>query len=468
MSIYKPCDVRGTAAEELTPELYRRWGCALGLQVHPKEKFVVGGDVRESTPAFLAALIEGLCEAGVDVVDLGRLPTPLIYYARARINAAAAAIVTASHNPADVNGLKWMIGGRPPEPEEVAALEKAAQSPRRSRRRPTEPRTLDVTFDYVAWLQETWVDSLAAQCHVVLDPLYGCWAARARRYLHAIFPQCLFTTIHDEPDGRFGGRPPDCSRPENLTELGETVYQERADLGIAFDGDGDRVAFVDGSGDPLSAEESTWVLLQSYGQSLRGKPFVYDQKYSDRIPEAAARLGARPLVERSGHAFIRNRMQQSKAPFGAEISGHYFFGELDGGDDGLVAACRMIAFLARGEKKLFEVRRGCPKVFTTPDLRVALEAAAQREALDRVQSAWANCPQQTLDGVRVDMPNGWALVRPSVTESALTFRFESGDWQELEELVGQFCNTLGDVGDRLWTTYEAAIGRRDPDSCGPY
>jgi len=179
-------------------------------------------------------------------------------------------------------------------------------------------------------------------------------------------------------------------------------------------------------------------------------------------------LGARPLVERSGHAFIRNRMQQSKAPFGAEISGHYFFGELDGGDDGLVAACRMIAFLARGEKKLFEVRRGCPNVFTTPDLRVALEAAAQREALDRVQSAWANCPQQTLDGVRVDMPNGWALVRPSVTESALTFRFESGDWQELEELVGQFCNTLGDVGDRLWTTYEAAIGRRDPGSCGPY
>jgi len=459
VSIYKPCDIRGNVTGELTIHLYRRWGIALGLQVPPGEKFIVGGDVRESTPAFLASLVDGLCEAGVSVVNLGRLPTPMIYHARRRIHAAAAAIVTASHNPADINGLKWTIGGKPPTPADVAALEEAAQSPPCCDREPTEARRLDVTFDYVAWLQETFVDSLSARCHVVLDPLYGCWSAKARRYLHAIFPQCFFTALHDEPDKQFGGRLPDCSRRENLLELGEAVYRERADLGIAFDGDGDRVALVDGNGDALTGEETTWALLQTYGQELQGKPFVYDQKFSDRIPETARRLGAEPLVERSGHAFIRTRMQESEAPFGAEVSGHYFFGELGGGDDGLLAACRMIAFLTGTGQTLLDLRRECPEIFMTPDLRVPLDVAAQQETIERVRAAWSDYPQKTLDGIRIDTPAGWGLIRPSVTEPALTFRFESVDWLGLEDLVDRFCDTLGEVGDRLRTSYEIAMGR---------
>ena len=360
LSIYKPCDIRGVAAEELTPELYRRWGFALGMQVAPRAKFVIGGDVRGSTPELLEALTEGLCLAGVDVVELGLLPTPMIYYARRRLAAAACAIVTASHNPAKINGLKWAIDGKPPTPEEVDLLRQAAEKPvpAAPKRRRSEPRTLDVTFDYVAWQQLTWVDAMSAHLRVVVDPMYGCWANRVLRYLHAIFPQCLFSTIHDTPDATFAGCTPDCSRPNNLAELGEAVYRERAHLGIAFDGDGDRVAFVDGHGVPLTAEEATWVLLESFGTKLRGERFVHDVKFSDRLVEAAGHLGAEPLAERSGHAFIRTRMQESGALFGAEISGHYFFGELAGGDDGLFAACRMIAYLAQSGKSPAESRRG--------------------------------------------------------------------------------------------------------------
>ncbi|MFH1921154.1 MAG: hypothetical protein ABIP48_14900, partial [Planctomycetota bacterium] len=270
MSVFKTHDIRGRAATELTPELFRRWGFTLGRQLEPKAKFVAGGDVRDSTAEFLAALIDGLCLAGLDVVDLGTLPTPMIHYAKRRIEAAGCAIVTASHCPADTNGLKWMLGDRPPTAEEVRLLEESdetAEADPNDRPR-TAPRTLDVSFDYVAWLQETWVEARHFEDRIVLDPGHGCWAARARRYLQAVFPRCLFSAIHDTPDAAFGGRLPDCSRPEQLEELADAVYQERAQLGIAFDGDGDRVAFVDNEGSALTAEEATCLLLESVGPQL--------------------------------------------------------------------------------------------------------------------------------------------------------------------------------------------------------
>ncbi len=460
MSIYKPCDIRGEAATELTPELYRSWGRALGQQVEAKAKFVVGGDVRDSTPEFLSALVEGLCQAGLDVVDLGCLPTPMIYYAKRRLRAAGLAIVTASHNPPGINGLKWMVGDHPPTPEQVEMLRGEAQTDRAgpTGRPGTASRSLDVSFDYVAWLQETWVKARQVRRRVVLDPRHGCWAARARRYLQAIFPHCLFSAIHDTPEAQFAGRSPDCSRPELLHELSDAVYRERAHLGIAFDGDGDRIAFVDDEGTPLTAEEAAWILLQSFGPELEGQPFVYDLKFSDRIPEAAARFGAVPAVERSGHAFIRSRMLRTGALFGAEISGHYFFRDLTGGDDGLFAACQMIAYLARCKVSLADLRRVCPPVYMTPDLRVHVEPARAGHLIEEVRSAWAEYPQTLIDGVRVTFPDGWALVRSSVTEPAVTFRFEAADWPKLHELARRFCDALDTLGDDVWIAFEGAMG----------
>ena len=501
MSIYKPCDIRGNVATQLTPELYRRWGHALGYQLEPGAKFVIGGDIRASTPEFLSALSDGLCEAGVDVVDLGLLPTPMIYYAWRRLHAAGCAIVTASHQAFDMNGLKWLIGPHPPTPEEIAALEHQAEvcngasgatggsstraaggtgrqaasgtpgtgrqaghhAPRgRGTGTRSTPRTLDVSFDYVAWLQETWVDALEAQRHVVLDPMYGCCAARARRYLHAIFPQCLFSAIHDTPDTSFAGGSPDCSQPQLLEELCEAVYRHRAHVGIAFDGDGDRLALVDNEGMPLSAEETTWVFLQSFGQQLEGERFIYDLKFSDRIPEAAQELGAEPLVERSGHTFLRSRMLRMDALFGAEVSGHYFFRALEGGEDALFAACWMIAYLARCRTTLAHLRRECPPVYMTPGLRVPLGPDQQQSILHKVRTAWSQFPQNTLDGVRIDTPGGWVLLRSSVTEPALTFRFESSNWHNLDDLVEHFCAALPEVGETLWSHYEAAMGTAGP------
>ncbi|MCR4413471.1 MAG: hypothetical protein NUV77_13705 [Thermoguttaceae bacterium] len=459
MSIYKPCDIRGDATTELSPDLYRVWGLALGRRIAPGEKFVIGGDVRASTPEFLAALAEGLCRAGVDVVDVGILPTPMIYYAKRRLRAPACAIVTASHNPAHVNGLKWMVGELPPTRADVRALQHATQPGAcRARRKRTVPRRLDVTFDYVAWLQEVWAETPPVPHPIVLDPMHGCWACRSRRYLQAVFPHSVFAPIHDSPDAAFAGRIPDCSRHELLDELAQAVEHQGAYMGIAFDGDGDRVAFVDDEGNALTAEEATWILLQSFADQWPGERFVYDLKFSDRIAESARQLGAEPIVERSGHAFLRTRMLKTRALFGAEVSGHYFFRELDGGDDGLYAACRMIAFLAHSGVRLSDLRRRCPRVFSTPDLRVALPAARQRRILDLVRRAWPDRPRSELDGVRVEFPEGWALVRGSVTESALTFRFEATDWLALNDLIWRFAQALPEIGDEVWLRYQASQG----------
>ncbi|MCC6127528.1 MAG: hypothetical protein IT426_21435 [Pirellulales bacterium] len=461
MSIYKPCDIRGEVAEDLTPELYHRWGEALGMQVREGEKFVVGGDNRSSTPDYLEALIDGLAASGVDTVNLGQLPTPMIYHAKRRLKAAACAIVTASHNPAFINGLKWMIGDRPPVPDEVEALRRAAETATsRSRRAPRPPRSMDISFDYVANLQETWIEAMGAQLHLVIDPMHGCWAGRSRRYLHAIFPQCLFSTIHDSPEDDFAGQAPDCSQSALLHELGEAIYRERAHAGLAFDGDGDRLAVVDERGVPLSGEETAWILLDSFGEKLRGRRFVHDLKFSERIVERARELGAEPVVERSGHTFIRAKMAETGAIFGAEVSGHYFFEALGGGDDAFYAACRLIAHLARAEQPLSKLRRECPSIYITPDLRLFVPREAQAEILESVRAAWESFEQSTTDGVRVTTPAGWILARPSGTEEALTFRFESLDWQALDDLVVRFSHTLpDDLGDELLENYAAAMGR---------
>jgi phosphomannomutase/phosphoglucomutase len=459
VSIYKQSEIRGAAAGELTPELYRAWGCALGQRVAPMAKFLVGGDGRPSTPGFLAALRDGLCDAGADVVDLGLLPTPMIRYAQHRLRAAACAVVTASHHPADLNGLWWSIGNAPPTPAEVKSLKKTAGAkPRAANRKRSAPRTLDVSFDYVASLQETWVDAMGAQCHVVLDPMHGSLVARARRYLHAIFPQCLFTAIHDAPEAGFGGRTPDCSQPHLLDELCDAVYRERAHLGVAFDGDGDCVAIVDDQGMPLSTEETAWLLLQSFGHRLRGERVVCDVRLSDRVRETAQALGAEPIAAAGDPAAVAAAMQQTQALFGAEAGGHYFFRVWEGGNDGLFTACWLIAYLAQAASPLSALRRECPAAYITPDLSVPVALRRQGAVLEEIRGAWAKFLQDSLDGLRIDTPGGWALVRTSASEPAMTFRFESVDWHGLNDLVHRFCESLTGFGDELRSRYQAAMG----------
>ncbi len=471
---------RGT---ELSPALYEAWGRALGRQLPPSAKFVVGGDVRESTPAFLAALVEGLCQAGLDVVDLGLLPTPMIYYAKRRLHADGCAIVTASHNPAAINGLKWMLR-RPParRAEDVcrgfaeqcrghrsgdsgtrAQAHAEGQGDGDGTAAATASRTLDISFDYVACLQETFVDSLTAQQHVVVDPMYGCWAAKARRYLHAIFPQCLSRPFTTRSTPASTAAMPDCSRQERIGRNScDAVYRQRAHLGVAFDGDGDRVALVDNEGVALRAEEAAWVLLQCLGNEMQGEPFVHDVKFSDRIPEAARQLGAEPLVERSGHAFIRTRMRNTAACSAPRRAGTISTGRWRAA----TTACTRPASDRPSRPLGRDVGRVAPRLpaglHHARSARDGRPRTIQPKMIEQIRAAWEGFPQRTIDGVRIDTPGGWALVRSSVTEPALTFRFEGLDWHALDDLVERFCDAMPEYGDELRGHFRAAIGGEEP------
>jgi phosphomannomutase/phosphoglucomutase len=433
---------------------------ALGAQLPAHAKFVVGGDSHQSTPKLVAALVHGLCHAGLDVVDLGSLPTPMIYYAARRLRAEGCAIATASTHPAPLDRLTWRLHNRLPTRDDVTAMaqcrEKTATNGKD--RKTTTPRTLDVSFDYVACLQETFVNSLGAQRHIVLDPMHGCWSGRARRYLHAIFPQCLFSTIHDAANTLHGGNDFNGSRHADFLDLCDTVYRERAHLGIAFDGNGDRIVLVDNEGVVLNAEETAWVLLNCLGDELRGERFVCDQRFSDHIADAAQCLGAEPLIEGGDQERIRTRMIDSGAIFGAELNGRYFYRSLEYNDDGLYSACLLIEHLARGNRTLADLRRSCPAVYMTPDLCISVPADQQPAVIDQILAAWPELPQRRIDGVRLDFPGGWALMRGSPTDNAMTFRFEGLDWHALEDLVERFCDAMPEYGDELWTRYRAAVG----------
>jgi phosphomannomutase len=412
---------------------------------------------------------------GIDVVDVGILPTPMIYYAKNRLRAAGCAMVTGSHHAASINGLKWMVGEAPPTNQDVLALQRAAEEdlnsteatkkdilPDGGHRSPTKPRQLDVSFDYVACLQEQFVDSLGAELHVVLDPMLGCWAGKVRRYLNAIFPYCLFSTIHNVPTPDFDAHTPDCAIPSESQELCDAVYRERAHLGIAFDGDGDRLALIDNEGVALTVDETAWVLLQTFGQELSGERFVHDVKLSDRIVEAARQNGAEPIAERCGSPHIRTCMQQTQALFGVETGGHYFYRKLDGDDDSLYTACRLIAWMAEhAGQSLGDLRRRCPPVYITPDLHIPLATELHVGVMEQIRKAWAQFPQQTTDGIRINTPSGWILATRSVTAPSLTFRFEGANWAAVDHLVERFCRSLPELGDILWQRYKSVMGIED-------
>ena len=270
MSIYKPCDIRGDAAEELTPEMYYRWGYALGMQVEPEREIRRRGRYPPLHARFPRGAGRRLAQAGVDTIDLGQLPTPMIYHAKRRLKAAACAIVTASHNPVFVNGLKWMIGDRPPAPGDVEAMRRSAEkASSQNHRTPRPPRSMDISFDYVANLQETWLEAMNAQLHVVIDPMYGCWAGKCRRYLHAIFPQCLFSTIHDTPEEDFAGQ-----IARLLPALAACTSWARPSIangrhwGWLSTATATAWPWSMSNGSPLSGEETAWILWTPSAKSF--------------------------------------------------------------------------------------------------------------------------------------------------------------------------------------------------------
>ncbi len=446
MDPWKACDIRGVYPSEVSPDLLRRAGAGIASLLRAGSRFLVAGDFRVSSPVLKDALTQGLIGSGGNVLDAGHLPTPIAYFAHRHWNTDAVLIVTASHNPKDHNGLKLMIGGLPPTIGDLTAIRECVEKGV-FRRATGAIQPIDPVPPYRERILDRWgrTESIKGM-RVVLDAGNGAWSELAP----SLFLQLGFEVdrLSCRIDGSFPDRPPDCSRASNLRALESEVRKKGAMLGIAWDGDGDRVAFVDESGQFVSTDEISALLVRALVPAENGAKVVYDMKLSDLIRRLTLESGGVPLMERSGHTFIKRRMIQENGLFGCEVSGHYFLRELHGGDDGLFTAL-LVASLVGRKGSLGRMRRSLPPVFATPDLRLPAEVLTLEDVAARLHRHFTVLSEWILDGVRVETPHGFILVRESVTEPALTMRIEGPDKPALAALVAKTLEALPELAAEI-------------------
>jgi phosphomannomutase/phosphoglucomutase len=426
MSIFKECDIRGIYGKNLNEENAYLLGRGIG-SILPGKDIVVGGDARVSTPVLTEHLIRGLMQSGAHVINLGTVPTPLMYFAKKFLDTAGGVMVTASHNPSEYNGFKLILGDIPVSPEDLKALEGRVE-----RKDFTEDvgslTDYSIEKDY-----ENFILPLVKPDRKLKIVIDACNGAMSR-----LGPELFSRSGHEVVelyctfDGRFPNRNPNPAVPGNLADLQAMVVSEAADLGVAFDGDGDRVVFVDNRGRYCESERSFVILLREY-LSKEVSSVVYDGKSSSVVKNFIESSGSRGIMERSGHAFIKKTFLENDSILAGEVSGHFFFREL-GFDDGLFAALKLTRIISRGRETLAERIDGIEKTVITPDLRIAMDDNSVSRIMDYLSGFEKEHPVSRLDGIRIEFPEGWLLVRRSVTEPCITVRLEADTIEALENV----------------------------------
>ncbi len=444
---WKACDLRGVYPTDVSLDLFRRLGRSVGSSLPMGSRVLIAGDFRASTRSLKGALKEGLMESGAHVLDSGQIPTPIAYFAHREWKTSAVLIVTASHNPPEYNGLKSMMGPLPPTPEDLIQLRRSVEQGL-WRKGSGQLETINPVPAYKNWLVERWRRVIRPTGNViVLDAGNGAWSELGPSLFEALGFRVhrLFCAI----DGAFPNRSPDCARPGSLTALRKQVVQIGADLGVAWDGDGDRVAFVDNAGSIVSPDEISALSIRDLVPREPSAPVVYDIKLSEIVRQAILDSGGRPIMQRSGHAFIKRTMIEEKALFGCEASGHYFFRELHGGDDGLFAALYLSDVVRRRGLSLRELRRTLSPFFVTPDLRIPSELLTYAEVAKRMRSLLPSARATTIDGIRWETEQGSILARESVTEPVITLRLEGHTQESLKHLVDLCLRALPEAADEI-------------------
>jgi len=439
MKIFHACDIRGIAGTQLTNDIAHKIGLAVGVKL-TGQKVVVGGDIRLSTPILKEIMISALVESGCEVIDIGTVATPVFYYALKVTGGTGGVMVTASHNPGPYNGFKLVLGPSPITEADILEIKQMVEDGARVSGRGTV-RELPIIDDYI-----TYTAKLAQHntLRVVVDAGNGATSEIAP----ALFRQLGYDVVelYCQPDGNFPNRSPNPALAENLQSLGEKVRQCGASLGVAFDGDGDRVAFVDENGRPVDNDDIIVVVAQYYLEQGPGT-IIYDAKCSMVAPEQIIKAGGRPVMARAGHTFSKAAFIQEQALFAGEISGHFFFREL-GYDDGMFAGLKVCEFVA-SHGSLAELVDEIPNYILTPDIRVAYTGTDKDAILDVVAAKLARYRPNRIDGVRIEFKDGWGMIRASVTEPLFTLRFEAKSKDRLQEIIEILLSALPENIKRL-------------------
>ncbi|KDB54176.1 phosphomannomutase [Sphaerotilus natans subsp. natans DSM 6575] len=448
-SAFKAYDIRGIVGQALDEQFAEHLGRAFGSEaVSLGEKVVaVGRDGRVSGPWLSAALMRGLAATGLDVIDLGAVTTPMLYYVaatRGEIGCRSGIQVTGSHNPKDYNGFKMVLGGVAIHGESIQRLRQRMEA--ESYTLAAQPGTIaahDILPEYTARILGDC--KISRPLKIVVDSGNGIPGASAPGILKAM--GCEVIDLYSRVDGDFPNHHPDPSKPENLADLIKVVRATEADLGLAFDGDGDRLGLITADGQNIFPDRQIMLYAQDILSRNPGATIIYDVKCSQRLPQAIREAGGVPLMWKTGHSLVKAKLKETGAPIAGEMSGHIFFGERwYGFDDAMYTAARLLEILSRFEDPS-AVLNALPTSYSTPELNVPVPAGNQHEVVAQLvaQADFPGAEIGTIDGLRGDYPDGFGLIRASNTTPVLVLRFEGHTPEALERIQHDFMAALRKV-----------------------
>ena len=456
--IFRAYDIRGIVETNLTPTVVYWIGRAFAAEALSQEQHaaVIGGDGRISTPLLCQSLAKGLNDGGINVIDVGTVPTPLLYYATHRIDEpefpgtqssiGTGIMVTGSHNPPEYNGLKMMIGG-------TTLAEEAIQRLRERVVRKNLPdgmgtyRKTKIINDYVCAVRDDI--RLSRPLRVVVD----CGNGVAGLVAPDLFTMlgCNVVPLYSDVDGNFPNHHPDPADPANLLDLISAVDEHRADLGIAFDGDGDRLGMVSNCGTIIWPDRMLMLLAQDILSRNRGAEIIFDVKCSSRLASLITDLGGKALMWKTGHSHIKAKLKETGALLGGEFSGHICFVERwFGFDDALYSAARLLELLSAETRTVEDIFLDFPPLISTPEIKIPTTERGKFDVIDALSRChyFDEGEIATIDGIRVDYEDGWGLIRASNTSPVLSLRFEAESTEALQ---------------RIKNTFRTAIARIDPE-----
>ena len=455
--IFRAYDIRGIVGDTLTAEVVRRIGGAIGAEAQERgvRTLVVGRDGRHSSPELLRALVRGLRERGRDVVDVGQVPTPVLYFAAEHLGTGSGVMVTGSHNPSNYNGLKIMLAGETLHSDAIRDLgrriEEDDPGPGQDVRGQGGLRHREIVGDYIRRIREEVPAARGADARrIVIDCGNGVAGGVAPQLFRALGHDVI--DLYCDIDGDFPNHHPDPSVPANLEDLIASVRENGADLGLAFDGDGDRLGVVDGAGTVIWPDRQMMLFARDVLADRPGAEIVFDVKCSGLLAEYIAKHGGRPVMWKTGHSLIKSKLKESGAPLAGEMSGHVFFADRwYGFDDALYAAVRLVQILIGLGEPSSRVFARLPAAKSTPEIRLAVGRGEPSRLIESLLAGdcFADAKKTTIDGLRVDFADGWGLARASNTEPVLVLRFEGVDDDALERIEEEFRQVLLGVDPAL-------------------
>ncbi len=456
--IFREYDIRGVVGTELTPALAEKIGRAYGsLAVRAGAKAVaVGRDGRTSAMQMREALLKGLLGCGLDVVDIGVCPTPLLYYALFTLPVGGGVMITASHNPPEYNGFKLCLGK---DSMHGAAIQALKDDIDKGQFETGQGKVSEhpIIPDYMAYIKKSFAHVKAGTLHAVVDcgnGMGGLVGPDALRMLG-----CRVTGMYEDVDGRFPNHDPDPTVADNLQDLIKKVRETKADVGIAYDGDADRIGAVDEHGDILWGDKLLVLYARDVLQSKPGSTIISEVKASQILYDDIQRRGGRPIMWKTGHSLIKAKMKTEHAALAGEMSGHMFFADrYFGYDDAIYASCRLIEILAKADQPLSALLADLPATSVTPEIRVDCPDEVKFDLVKKVTASLKKRAKSgnstpglairkviTIDGIRVVFEDGWGLIRASNTQPALVLRFEASSPDRLTAIRALIETELADA-----------------------